>query len=178
VYLCNKLWFCGPFASNEMPILAGRQRSVWLFILLLVSEAGTRIEALSTVVPKRSPPRGCAATPTVKRTVAVVGGGGYLGSLTFGFLQRAASLYGTGVGKCRAVGATPDTAVRLNRILSKNFGLAFADELLIELVDLTSLDALTKRLKGCDALIFGSEFYVQERPVGAGTFEKSPNDKT
>jgi hypothetical protein len=164
-----------------MRFFAGRQRPVWLFMLLLVLEARTRIDALSTVIPQRSSsrsPRGCAATPTVKRTVAVVGGGGYLGSLTFGFLQRAASLFGTGIGKCRAVGATPDTAVRLNRILSKHFGLAFADELLIELVDLTSLDALTKRLKGYDALIFGSEFYMQERPVGAGTFEKSPNDKT
>jgi hypothetical protein len=164
-----------------MRIFAGRQRSVWLFMLLLVIEAMTRIEALSAVVPQRSSsrlPRGCAATPTVKRTVAVVSGGGYLGSITFGFLQRAASLFGTGIGKCRAMGATPETAVRLNRVLSKHFGLAFADELLIELVDLTSVDALTKRLKGCDALIFGNEFYVQERPVGAGTFEQSPNDKT
>lgn len=124
-------------------------------------------------------PQGCAATPFEKKKVAVLGGGGYLGAVTFGFLQRAASLYGTGIGSCRCIGATADTAVRLNGVLGKNFCRAQADESFIKLTDLySSADMIASRLQGWDALILGSDLFVQERPITGGTYERTPNDKT
>lgn len=122
-------------------------------------------------------PKGSAATPAAKKKVAVLGGGGYLGAITFGFLQRAASLYGTGVGNCRCIGATSDTAVRMNRILSKNFCLAQADESFIKLTDLSSVESIQNRLEGWDAIIFGSDLFLQTRSVTANTYERTPNDK-
>ena len=123
-------------------------------------------------------PQGCAAKPFEKKKVAVLGGGGYLGAVTFGFLQRAASLYGTGIGNCRCIGATADTAVRLNRVLGKHFALAQADESFIKLTNLTSVDMIASRLEGWDALIMGTDLFIQTRPVTGGTFERTPNDKT
>lgn len=122
-------------------------------------------------------PKGSAATPYQKKKVVVVGSGGYLGAMTFGYLQRAASLYGTGIGSIRCIGATADTSVRLNRVLSKHFTLAQADESYIKLTDLSSVDAITNRLNGWDAIIFGTDLFVQPRSVTANTYEKSPNDK-
>jgi hypothetical protein len=122
-------------------------------------------------------PKGSAATPSAKRKIAVLGSGGYLGAVTFGFLQRASSLYGTGIGNCRCIGATADTAVRLNRVLSKNFCLAQADESFIKLTDLTSVAAIANRLEGWDAIIFGSDLFLQPRSVTAGTYERTPNEK-
>jgi hypothetical protein len=111
--------------------------------------------------------------------VAVIGGGGYIGALTFGFLQRAGSLYGTGLSpNCRCIGATSATALQLNTILGKNFCLAQADESFIKLTNLESVEAIQKRLEGYDAVILGNEMVVDTRPVTAGTFEKGPNDKT
>lgn len=110
--------------------------------------------------------------------MAIVGGGGYTGALTFGFLQRACSLYETGVGRCRCLGATADTSIRLNRILSKHFCLAVADESFIKLTDLNSIDAIASRLEGWDALIVGNEWTVRKRPVTANTYERTPNDQT
>jgi hypothetical protein len=122
-------------------------------------------------------PKGSAATPYQKKKVAVLGSGGYLGAITFGYLQRAASLYGTGIGNVRCIGATADTSVRLNRVLSKHFTLAQADESYVKLTDLTSVDAITTRLNGWDAAIFGADLFVQPRAVTANTYERSPNDK-
>jgi hypothetical protein len=122
-------------------------------------------------------PNGSAATPYQKKKVVVLGGGGYLGAMTFGYLQRAASLYGTGIGNVRCIGATSDTSARLNRILSKHFTLAQADESYIKLTDLTSIDAITNRLNGWDAVIFGTDLYMQPRAVTANTYERTPNDK-
>jgi hypothetical protein len=123
-------------------------------------------------------PKGSAATPLQKKKIAVLGGGGYSGGVVFGFLQRACSLYGTGFGAVRTIGATANTAVRLNRLLSKNFCLAVADESLIKLTDLQSVQALEQRLEGWDAVIFGTDLALQKRSVTANTYEKSPNDKT
>lgn len=131
--------------------------------------------ALSTL--RAGAVKGAAATPAIKKKIAVLGSGGYLGATTFGFLQRAASLYGTGIGNCRCIGATPDTSVRLNRILSKHFCLAQADESVIKLTDLTSVEAIASRLKGWDALILGSNLFLEQRPVASGTYERNPNDK-
>jgi hypothetical protein len=122
-------------------------------------------------------PKGCAAKPIDKKKIAVFGAGGYLGALTFGFLQRAASLYGTGIGSVRCIAATSDTALRLNRILSKNFCLAVADESYIKLTDLQSVEAIQQRLAGWDALILGNDLGILERVVTANTYELTPNDK-
>jgi len=123
-------------------------------------------------------PKGCASRPFEKKNVAVFGAGGYLGAVTFGFVQRAASLYGTGIGKCRCIGATADTAVRLNGVLGKNFCLAQADESFIKLTDLSSVEMIASRLQGWDALVMGTELFVQSRPVTGGSYERTPNDKT
>jgi hypothetical protein len=122
-------------------------------------------------------PKGSAATPFQKKKIAVVGGGGYLGGLVFGFLQRACSLYGTGMGSVRCIGATSDTAVRMNRLLGKNFCLAVADEMNIKLTDLQSVDALQQSLEGFEAVIWGTEVSFLQRSVTAGTYDKSPNQK-
>ena len=123
--------------------------------------------------------KGTAASPLQKKKVAVLGSGGYMGAVTFGFLQRAASLYGTGIGNCRCLGATSDTALRLNRILSKHFCLAVADESYIKLTDLySSVDMVAQRLDGWNALVLGNDLSFSRRPVTANTFEKTPNDKT
>jgi hypothetical protein len=65
----------------------------------------------------------------------------------------------------------------MNRILSRHFGLAVADESYIKLTEMSSVEAIQKRLEGWDALVFGSDLYFQQRPVTSGTYEKSPNDK-
>ena len=100
--------------------------------------------------------------------------------MAFGFLQRAGSLWGTGLAPgCRCLGATADTAQRLNRVLSKAFGLAVADESVIKLTNLQSdVSAIAERLQGWDALILGSDLGLCQRPVTANTYETSPNDKT
>ena len=144
-----------------------REKMIKLFVVL----------ALFQYVASLSPSKGCAARPAMKQNVAVLGSGGFTGSMTFGFLQRAASIYGTGIGDCRSIGATGETAVRLNRVLGKHFCLAVADETRIKLTDLTSVDAIADRLQGWDALILGSDMGLNLRPVTGNTYEKSPNDK-
>jgi hypothetical protein len=150
-------------------------RSTVVHIVVLatiVLQRGCDVNAFSLQQPK-----GSAATPFQKKKIAVVGGGGYLGSNVFGFLQRACSLYGTGMGSVRCIGATSDTAVRMNRVLGKNFCLAVADEMNIKLTDMQSVDALQQRLEGFEAVIWGTDLSFLERSVTAGTYEKSPNDK-
>lgn len=147
-----------------------------LVLFVRPSHALTIGSSLSTK-PLRLP-RGSAANALQKKKVAILGTGGYLGSLTFGFLQRASSLFGTGIGNVRSIGATADTAVRMNRVLSKNFCLAVADESYIKLTDLQSIEAIEKRLDGWDALILGNDLHLNYRPVTANTYETTPNDKT
>lgn len=125
-------------------------------------------------VPK---PKGCAAKPFDKKKICVLGAGGSMGSLTFGFLQRASSLYGTGMGGFRTICSCADTAKRLNSFLSKHFCLAYANESCMKITNMESVEALESRLEGWDALIMGSDMAVSRRAVTLGTYEKSPNDK-
>jgi hypothetical protein len=94
-------------------------------------------------------------------------------------LQRAGSLFGTGLAPPRCLGATADTALRLNQLLSKQFGLAYADESYIKLTDLSSIEAILQRLEDgyVDALILGTPMSVRQRAVVSGTYERTPNDK-
>ena len=125
------------------------------------------------------PTKGSASTPLVKRKVAVLGAGGYVGALVVGFLQRAGSLYPTGLSSSvRTVGATADTSWRLNRCLSQQFVLAYADESYVKLTNLSSPDAIQQRLQGWNALILGNALTVQRRPVTLNTYERTPNDQT
>jgi hypothetical protein len=132
----------------------------------------------STVVNNK----GAAAKPYEKQKVAVFGAGGYLGGCIYGFLQRAGSLYGTGIagvgGGPRAIVASSAGSVSLNGVLSKNFVLAQADESFVKLTDMTNMDAIQSRLNNFDAAILATRFTLESRPVTLGSYEKSPNDKT
>lgn len=105
-----------------------------------------------------------------------------MGGCIYGFLQRAGSLYGTGIagvgGGPRAVVATSSGSVSLNSVLSNHFILAQADESFVKLTDMTSLEAVQSRLKDFDAAIVPTRFSLEPRPVTLGSYEKTPNDKT
>lgn len=118
------------------------------------------------------------------KKIAIIGGGGYLGGLIYGFLQRCASLsYVTGISPSlsspRCIGATADTSVRLNRFLSRNFCLAFADERYVKLTNFLDPMDLSKQFRGYDAIVFGIDnLFFQSRIITGNTYEKTPNDKT
>lgn len=124
-------------------------------------------------------PKGSAATPLQKKKVGVIGGGGYMGGITYGFLQRAASLYGTGIDRnCRVIGSTSFTAVTLNSWLGRHFILAQADETYIKLTNMMNVDSIVDRLQYLDAAIIGLDIVAEKRPVTGGTYETGPNSKT
>ena len=135
--------------------------------------------ALST--PQSIKPRGSAATPLNKQKIAVMGAGGYLGACVFGFLQRASSLYGTGIGGAaspRSICATFLGSQAMNKVLGKNFCLAYAGEQHVKLTDMTSVEAIAARLDGYSAVVMGTMYRLEQRPITSGTYEKGPNDKT
>jgi hypothetical protein len=124
---------------------------------------------------------GSAKRPFEKQKVAVFGTGGYLGGLCYGFLQRAGSLYGTGISGIRsprAITATATGSASLNSILSRNFILAQADESFVKLTDMSSVATIQERVQGFDAAIMATRCTLEKRPVTPGSYEKSPNSKT
>lgn len=126
-------------------------------------------------------PKGCAAVPFEKKKIAVFGAGGYLGATLFGFLQRAASLYGTGISASsspRAICATSGGPEGLNKVLGPCFKLAYAGEDLVRLVDSSDVDHIAERLKTFDACILGTTYQLEQRTVTLNTYEKTVNDKT
>lgn len=115
------------------------------------------------------------------KQVAVFGAGGYLGSTAFGFLQRASSLYGTGLGGVsspRCICATGIGSQSLNRVLSKNFVLGYAGEDMVRLTNMQSVESIANRLSGYHAVLVGTAYQLEVRPVTGNTYEQSPNDKT
>jgi hypothetical protein len=151
----------------------GRFFVLAILVILIVDGNG-----LSTPQLK---PRGSAAAPLKKQKIAVFGAGGYLGSCIFGFLQRASSLYGTGIGGAaspRNVCATFIGSQAMNKVLGKNFCLAYAGEQHVKLTDMTQVDAIAARLDGYSAVVMGTMYRLEQRPVTSGTYEKGPNDKT
>lgn len=125
--------------------------------------------------------KGSASRPLEKKKVAVFGGGGYLGAMAFGFLQRASSLYGTGLGGSgtpRCIGATAFCSKELNQILYRSFSLSFAGEELIYLTNMSDEGSIERNLKDIDAVVLGTEYQYEVRPITFGTYEKGPNDKT
>ena len=148
--------------------------TLFTFILVLINA-----HALST--PQSIKARGSAATPLKKQKVAVMGAGGYLGACVFGFLQRASSLYGTGIGGAaspRNLCATFLGSQAMNKVLGKNFCLAYAGEQHVKLTDMTRVDAIAARLDGYSAVVMGTMYRLEQRPITSGTYEKGPNDKT
>ena len=114
-----------------------------------------------------SKPRGSAATPLDKKSIAVFGAGGYTGGTIFGYLQRASNLYGTGIGGAampRNICACSEGSSRLNSILSKGFKLAYAGEQHMRLVDMSNVEHVAQRLKGLDAIVIGT--VCQLEPAG------------
>jgi len=127
------------------------------------------------------PPKGCAAKPFEKKRIAIFGAGGYLGATAFGFLQRAASIYGTGISASsspRSISATSGGLEGLNKVLGPCFKLAYAGEDLARLVDTSSTSHMTERLKTFDACILGTTYQLEQRAVTLNTYEKNVNDKT
>jgi len=127
------------------------------------------------------PPKGCAAKPLEKKKIAVFGTGGYMGAITYGFLQRASSLYGTGIsnirGSPRAIGATSGSLEALNKELGSKFKAAFCSEDLVRLVDTSDVNHIKDRLKDFDAAIIGTSYQLEQRKVTLNTYESSPNEK-
>ena len=148
-------------------------------LVLLVIALATSVHSLSSL--NKPKPQGCAATPLNKRKIAVFGAGGYLGGLTFGFLQRASSLYGTGMGGVsspRNVCATAINSMALNKILSKNFVLAYAGEDQMKLTNMIDVDMIASRLQGFGAAVIGTAYHLERRPVTSCTYDQGPNSKT
>lgn len=125
--------------------------------------------------------KGSAAKPFEKKRVAVFGAGGYLGATLFGFLQRASSIYGTGLGGSaspRAICATAVGSISLNKIINQTFKLAFAGEDLVRLTNMQDVDHIEERLKGFDAAILGTIYTCETRPITLNTYNLTPNQKT
>jgi hypothetical protein len=150
------------------------------FVLIaILAPYGHSLALFSSFTSNR--PLGCAETPGIKRKVAVFGAGGYLGAYTFGYLQRAASLYGTGIGGAsspRNLCATSLGSQAMNKVLGKNFCLSYAGEQHIRLTNMKQIDSIIARLDGYDAIVMGTMYRLEKRPITSGTYEKRPNDKT
>ena len=158
-----------------------------LTIAVTINEGDSQCQAFSMAISMSMstksalPNKGSAAKPFEKKKVAVFGAGGYLGGCVYGFLQRAGSLYGTGIagiGAPRAIVASASGSSSLNGVLSKNFVLAQADETYMRLTDMTSIDSIQSKINGFDAAILATRYSYEIKPVTGGTYGKGPNDKT
>ncbi len=142
---------------------------------------GGRHESSSTLLMATGD-LGSGFKPYEKKKIAVFGAGGYLSSHIYGFLQRAASIYGTGISDAssspRAICATAVGSESLNKNLLRSFKLAFAGENVIRLTNLQDVENIKARIQGYDAIVLGTVYQLAEKPVTANTYEKTPNDKT
>lgn len=129
-----------------------------------------------------SPDLGSSNKPYEKKKIAVFGAGGYLSSTIYGFLQRASSIYGTGISNTssspRAICATSVGAGSLNTILARSFKLAFAGENFIRLTNLRDVNHIRERVAGYDAVVLGTIYQLAIKPCTAGTYGTTPNSKT
>jgi hypothetical protein len=115
-----------------------------------------------------------------------MGAGGYLGGCMYGYLQRAAALYETGIAGAgsrggsspRCITATAFGSQNLNSLLGKHFILAQADESFVKLTNLACTESITHKLQGMDAVLLATRYLTETRPVTGNTYETTPNDKT
>jgi hypothetical protein len=152
-----------------------------LFLLLAVSTNNNGCLGFSLTMSTSSINKGSAAKPFEKKKIAVFGAGGYMGACVFGFLQRAGSLYGTGIagiGAPRAIVATASGSAGLNGVLSGNFVLAQAGETFIRPTDMMSAESIGSKIGGFDAAIVATRYCFKTVSVTSGTYGKGPNDKT
>mmetsp|Transcript_9434 Transcript_9434/g.18045 ORF Transcript_9434/g.18045 Transcript_9434/m.18045 type:complete len:333 (-) Transcript_9434:157-1155(-) len=107
-----------------------------------------------------------------EKKVAVLGTAGYSGALAFGFLKRVANQYGTGIDEVASLGATMESGTHLNHVLEKSFQsfINDDDEALLS-TNLFSVDAIAESLKGCHAVVMGTDIGVAVREVTPGTFK-------
>lgn len=154
----------------------------WCFSSIPTTRFPSNRPLPSTKTPLFMATKGTAAKPYDKKKIVVFGAGGYLGSTIYGFLQRAASIYGTGIADIssspRAICATAVGSGSLNKVLGRSFKLAFAGENFIRLTNMRNVDSIQARIQGYDAAIIGTIYQLETRPVTAGSYEKTPNDKT
>uniref|UniRef100_A0A7S2KEI7 Uncharacterized protein n=1 Tax=Leptocylindrus danicus TaxID=163516 RepID=A0A7S2KEI7_9STRA len=158
-------------------------RNVLNYVFLLFAACLNSAESsFSLSMSETSRPRGSGAFPANKQKVSIFGAAGYLGANCFGFVQRAGSIYGTGLGGIsfpRCIGATGFAAQCLNKVLLRNFKLAFAGEDSIYLTDMADVNYIKRRLKGTDAAVLGTAYQLEKRPVTSNTYEgRNPNAKT
>ncbi len=120
--------------------------------------------------------------PYERSKLAVLGVGGDMGSVLYGYMQRASSLYGYGIesrfGCPKAFSATNRGTANLNSVLSRCFKLAFAGEDKCALTDFENVDAMSSRLKPFDYIITATAFRMAETTVTSGTYEVKPGQRT
>jgi len=172
----NNYNFCSPSPSSVSSVSSSRiiERPSYSSS----SSSSSRLSAIRNPVPK-----GCAAVPYDKKKIAVFGVGGYLGTLIFGFLQRASSIYGTGLSGAptstpRAIAATSQGSSILNRLLGSHFKLAFAGEEYVRLVDMQDSNRIEECLGGMDAVVIATVCDLERRSITGNSYEKTPNGKT
>lgn len=165
-----------------------RISALFLLVVMTVSsfsvrnESSSRVKSSSVFFASPQSDFGSSKTPYDKKKIAVFGTGGYWSAILYGFLQRASSIYGTGISSVnsspRAICATSVGSASLNKILSQNFKLAFCGENNIRLTNLQDVENIAVRVKGMEAVVMGTVYQLKQLPVTANSFEKSPNDKT
>ena len=110
-------------------------------------------------------PGSAASRPINKQLVAVCGAGGDAGRFIFGYVQRAAQTFESGLKAPRALVGAARGSRALNACLSSSFVLAFADESLVQRCDFRDDDIIKKRLNGCSVVVTP----YRMRPQGAVT---------
>ena len=98
-------------------------------------------------------PGSAAERPINKRKVVVCGAGGEAGRFIFGYVQRAAQTFESGLTAPRALVGAARGSRALNVCLATSFILAYADESLVSRCDFRDDDIVKKRLDGCSMVV-------------------------
>ena len=115
-------------------------------------------------VAANNEPGSAAERPINKQLVAVCGAGGDAGRFIYGYVQRAAQTFESGLKAPRALVGAARGSRALNACLSSSFVLAFADESLVQRCDFRDDDIVKKRLNGCSVVV------TPYRPVHESNF--------
>ena len=110
-------------------------------------------------------PGSAAERPINKRKVVVCGAGGEAGRFIFGYVQRAAQTFESGLTAPRALVGAARGSRALNVCLATSFILAYADESLVSRCDFRDDEIVKKRLDGCSMVVAP----YRMRPQGAVT---------